>query len=165
MGSTSSGGRMPEQPSRARLQRTENRRGRWRAPGERRTEGALCAPGERSVQARSDKPSTATENGEQNARQARDGAVSVQIFAGAERCTRGARKFMTSLGGWPVAPEGRSVAVEGLRLRRCTLCSPFSVLCEVRGTPLTSRRGRLGRGGGRLRGTCRGSRRRGRSGR
>ena len=29
-------------------------------------------------------------------------------------------------GGLSVAPQGRSVAVEGLRLRRCTLCSPFS---------------------------------------
>ena len=28
----------------------------------------------------------------------------------------------------PVAPQGRSVAVEGLALRACTLCSPFSVL-------------------------------------
>ena len=26
----------------------------------------------------------------------------------------------------PIAPQGRSVAVEGLRLCRCTLCSPFS---------------------------------------
>ena len=77
--------------------------------------GALTRPGERSVQARSDKPSTATENGERNARQARDGQGDGKMW---KVCPAGLTRRGTKNEGRRCRPENGEQRTEN-RERPC----------------------------------------------